>query len=214
MPRGRQPPFRIAPPASRPAPWRVIGRLHGYRQLASKEGRLCCRNRGRAWRCRSAAARRRCGTAPRRAARRPGALAVIPSGSAAGARPLRWPRSSAPPTGRAWPWPPPARGCRDPAARARAWRRRRFRGGDAGVRRLSVDRHSASAGRAAGGRSAAVLAAALRASDRPLAARGCAASRADVASEGSGPAGAYRGRPGPVAAAAAPRRKARRSGGW
>ncbi len=210
MPRGCQPPFRLRP-GQRPRTWRVIGRLHGCRQLASKEGRLCCRNRGRAWRSRSAAARRRCGTEPRLAARGLGALAVIPSRPAAGACPLRWPRSSAPPGGRAWPWPPPARGSRDSAARARAGGRGRFRGRHARVRGLPVDRHHAATGRAAAGRSAPLPAAARQDRNQPLAARGRADSRADwgdVASEGSRPAAdAYRRRP--ETAAAAPGRKAR-----
>jgi hypothetical protein len=175
---------------------------------SSKEGRLCCRNRGRAWRSRSAAARRRCGTAPRLAARGPGALAVIPSGPAAGARPLRWPRSSAPPSGRGWPWPPPARGCRD-AARARAWRRGRLRGGNASVRGMPADRHRAAQGRAAAGAFAGVLAAALRAGDQPLAAHGRVASRAAVPTERSDHAAACRGRSHPDATPAAPGRKAR-----
>jgi hypothetical protein len=173
---------------------------------------LCCRNRGRAWRSRSAAARRRCGTAPRLAARGPGALAVIPSGPAAGARPLRWPRSSAPPSGRVWPWPPPARGCRD-AAGTRAWRRGRLRGGDACVRRMSADRYRAAAGRAAAGAFAAVLAAALPAGDQPLAARGRVAGGADVASERSHHAAACPGRSHPGCTPAAARRKTRCSGG-
>jgi hypothetical protein len=153
MPPRSPTPLSNCAPVSRPAPWRVIGILHGYRQLASKEGRLCCRNRGRAWRSRSAAARRRCGTALRLAARGPGALAVIPFGPAAGARPLRWPRSCAPPSGHAWPWPPPARGCCD-TARARSWRRGRLRVGNASVRGMPVDRPAAPRrkARCAGGR--------------------------------------------------------------
>ena len=179
-------------------------------KLASKEGRLCCRNRGRAWRSRSAAARRRCGTVPRLAARGPGALAVVPSGPAAGARPLRWPRSCAPHSGRARPWPPPARGSRD-TARARSWRRGGLRGGNASVRGMPVDRHRTAEARADACAFAAVLAADLRAGDQPLAAHGRVASRADPEGERSRPAAAFRGRPDPTPAT--PGRKARGSGG-
>jgi hypothetical protein len=93
-PPGRLPPFDNSALVSGLAPWRVIGTtyLYGHRQLADKEGRLCCRNRVEAGHCRLAAAQARGGTAPHLAARGPGALATRPSRPAAGTRPLRWPR--------------------------------------------------------------------------------------------------------------------------
>ncbi len=93
---GRHPLSTAAPSVSGFAPWRVIGTtyLYGHRQLADKEGRLCCRNRVKAGHCRSAAAQARGGTAPRLAARGQGALATRPSRPAAGTRPRRWSRSA------------------------------------------------------------------------------------------------------------------------
>lgn len=75
---GRQSLFHSSAPVSGLAPWRVIGTtyLYGLRQLADKEGRLCCRNRVEASHCRSAAAPGRGGTAPRLAARGLGVLAT------------------------------------------------------------------------------------------------------------------------------------------
>jgi len=212
MPPGSPTPLSNCAPASRPAPWRVIGRLHGHRQLADKEGRLCCRNRGRAWRSRSAAAHRRSGTARRLAARRLGALAVSPSRPAAGVRPLRWPRSLASPARRAWPWPPPARGSRDVAAPAGAGGRGRFRSWDAAVWGLLVARHRCAASRSAAGRPTAPVTAAREANGDPLAARPTATSQPHLAAARDRPdADASRTRRH-NAVAAAGRRTARRSG--
>jgi hypothetical protein len=210
MPPGSPTPLSNRAPASHPAPWRVIGRLHGHRQLADKEGRLCCRNRGRAWRSRSAAAHRRSGTAPRLAARRLGALAVSPSRPAAGVRPLRWPRSPASPARRAWPWPPLPRGPRDVAVPAGTGGRRRFRSRNAAVRVLPVARHRGAAGRPAAGRPAAdrptgSVTAAREVSGHPTSEPRLAAAR-DHPDADASRTRRYK------AAAAAERRTARRSG--
>lgn len=83
---------------------------------------------------------------------------------------------------------------------------------------MPVDRHRTAQARAAPGVVAAVLAAAIRAGDQPLAAHRRAASRADLERDGSRPAAAFGERPDSTPAA--PGRKARgsgrreRAGGW
>lgn len=183
MPPGRHPPFRIAARPAAPHPGGSSGDCM-VRQLADKEGRLCCRNRGRAWRSRSAAAHRRSGTAPRLAACRLGALAVNPSRPAAGIRPLRWPRPSAPPARRAWPWPPPPRSCRDAATSASAGSPRRVRGRNGAVRSLSGAGHRVAAGRAAAHRRGASVSGAWPITGYPLAAGNPAAIWSNVVGTG------------------------------